>query len=288
MNTMNDDTKAAAITACPVGCAMILDIFGNSNLPLEYFADPLTSFWLLSHAVNICDIHAESNTQQLALEHAADHADIARAIVRNPAFAWWYEPIDASAQVWLPHRRPYENALLPNQLDSFEPGSWRPPHSPRLVPNTILQTTSTLKGTTTSDVTAYALYSADHIAEFPLAAWRITFRQEVKVWEINHPSDWHRLCTIYPAHCEDGRLIPDWPSIAADWDGVHISVGGVLSCDQVRFEQDGEWSMLNFWHSEHTQWLRRLDIAGERMGDFQREFYRVNLARYPYPGFRLD
>ena len=45
--------------------------------------------------------------------------------------------------------------------------------------------------------------------------------------------------------------------------------------------------MLNFWYSEHTQWLRRLDIAGERMGEFQREFHTVNLARYQYQGFRI-
>ena len=83
----DEKMSAAAIMACPVGCAVILDIFENSHLPLEYFADPLTRFRLLSHAVDICDIHAESNAQQLALEHAADHADIARSIV-PPPYTW--------------------------------------------------------------------------------------------------------------------------------------------------------------------------------------------------------
>ena len=82
-------------------------------------------------------------------------------------------------------------------------------------------------------------------------------------------------------------MVPDWRSVAVDWDGVHLSLGGVLSCEQARYEQGVEWSMMRWWHTERMLWLRRLDIAGERMVDFQREPHEVNLPRYPYHGFRL-
>ena len=91
VSMMTDEIKAQALLASPVGCALLLDISHNSHLPLEYFADPMVSFWLLSCAVDWSDIRSELNARELALEHAQDHADLARRIVENPAFAWWYD-----------------------------------------------------------------------------------------------------------------------------------------------------------------------------------------------------
>ena len=91
----------------------------------------------------------------------------------------------------------------------------------------------------------------------------------VEVYEINGPEDWHRLCVAYPAHdFEDGRLVPDWGAAAADWDGVHLSLGGLLSCEQNRRESAEGWSMHESWHAETTFWLRHLDAECERMPDY--------------------
>ena len=284
---MTIEIKAQALLASPVGCALLLDISHNSHLPLEYFADPMVSFWLLSCAVDWSDIRSELNARELALEHAQDHADLARRIVENPAFAWWYDPVDVEIQVWTSPQMPGERLVYPERMETFDPESWRYPYSGGSVPDTSGQGTSTFRGGTTSEVMAYAIYSADHVAGFPLAAWRLEFQQEVRVWEINHPSDWHRLCSQYPGRARDGRLVPDWKSVAVDWDGVHLSLGGVLSCEQARYEQDGEWSMMRWWHTEQTKWLRKLNITGQQMVDFQREPHEVNLPRYPYRGAQL-
>ena len=287
VSTMTIEIKAQALLASPVGCALLLDISHNSHLPLEYFADPMVSFWLLSCAVDWSDIRSELNARELALEHAQDHADLARRIVENPAFAWWYDPVDTETQVWVSPQFAGDRLLHPERMEPFDPESWRTPNSGWSTPGTWTQETSTLRGGTTSQVMAYAIYSADHIAGFPLPAWRVEFQQEMRVWEINHPSDWHRLCSQYPGRARDGRLIPDWKSVAIDWDGVHLSLGGVLSCEQARYEQGGEWSMMKWWHTEQTKWLRELDITGQRMVDFQREPHEVNLPRYPYRGAQL-
>ena len=91
----------------------------------------------------------------------------------------------------------------------------------------------------------------------------------VKIYELNGPEDWHRLCVAYPAHdFEDGRLVPDWGAASGDWDGVHLSLGGLLSCDQRRVESAEGWSMHEFWHVEQTFWLRAVDATCERMPDY--------------------
>ena len=225
VSMMTNDIKARALLASPVGCALVLDVFHNSHLPLEYFADPLTSFWLLSCAVDWYDIRSESNARALALHDAQEHADLAWRIVENPAFAWWYDPVDLEDQVWVSPQFPGDRLLHPERIEPFDPESWRYPNHAGSVPDTSVQNTSTFGGGTTSEVMAYAIYSADHIAGFPLPAWKVEFRQEVRVWEINHPSDWRRLCSRYPDRARDGRLIPDWKPVAIDWDGVHLSPG---------------------------------------------------------------
>ena len=46
--------------------------------------------------------------------------------------------------------------------------------------------------------------------------------------------DWHQLCVRYPAKRRDGGLTVNWGSAARDWDGVHLSLGGLLSGEQAR------------------------------------------------------
>ena len=84
----------------------------------------------------------------------------------------------------------------------------------------------------------------------------------VRVFEVHGPEDWNRLCVRYPAKgTKDGPpdpewLVPDWGAAAAEWDGVHVSLGGLLTTEQVRYESTGGVSMLLFTESELTYWLR--------------------------------
>ena len=275
-------TRAKALLGSPAGCAVLLDIASNPDLPLDRFAEPLTSFWLTSSAMDWCDIHHESNAQALALMAAQDKLELALRITEHPDFAWWYEPFDPTAQIWVSPQWPGHRRLFPDAYARFAPESWRSPTRRGSAPSPAAQVSSTLRGNTTSQITAYALYSADHVAGFPLPAWRLAFRELPRVLEINQPSDWHNLCLQCPDQASDGRLIPNWQTASEEWDGVHITIGGVLSCEQNRFEQNGEFSEMRWIHTEATYWLKRLDVTGTRLPDFEREPHELFLRRYPY------
>jgi hypothetical protein len=59
--------------------------------------------------------------------------------------------------------------------------------------------------------------------------------------------------------------VPDWGAAAEDWDGVHMSFGGLLSSEQARYESPEGWSMHNWWHTECTYWLRSLATNARRL-----------------------
>jgi hypothetical protein len=89
----------------------------------------------------------------------------------------------------------------------------------------------------------------------------------VKVYEIDGAMAWHELCARYPSvgksdsatpdfSQDDGRLTPDWPAVAIDWDAVHMSFGGLLLSEQVRVESGVGWTYQWSWNIEQTMWLR--------------------------------
>jgi hypothetical protein len=116
------------------------------------------------------------------------------------------------------------------------------------------------------------------------------------VWQIDEPADWLRLVERYPRpasaphsgwelpgpnqHVGEiapllrvphqrgvrdriaGHVLPDWAAVAADYDGVHLSWAGFLTTEgYVGDLVDGSVSMLRYWGSERTLWLR--DVFGD-------------------------
>ena len=287
---MTPEEKAKNLLSAPLGCAVIMDMVANENLELELFAEPLASFWLAASAVHFCDPRDPECTErrQMAIDLAQHHAALANDLVTSPAFAWWWADLDASSQIWVSPQMPngQNNPPEPAVPEPFAPEQWRTPRpSNDLWPDTYAQKTSTLVGATTSDVMAYALYAGDHISAFPLAAWSVQFPPDVRVFEIHSPADWHALCQAFPRHAPDGRLVPAWERVAQRWDGVHLSLGGMLSCDGVPVYNGEEWSMMEFWHSEITRWLRRIEVSGTRLPAFERTPHRLDarFRRFPYP-----
>ena len=54
--------------------------------------------------------------------------------------------------------------------------------------------------------------------------------------------------------------MPDWKRVAHDWDGVHLSWAGMLTCEGHVIDVPALGSdvvtMLRFWFTERTLWLR--------------------------------
>ena len=284
---MTNEEKTQAMLGSPAGCALLLDVSANLHLPLERFAEPRVSFWLAAMAVDFVDVNRDAGWQKIALREARAFEDLARQVVSHPAFDWWWDPVDLACQVWASPQMPRGPDGDPPEPRPFAPERWRAPRAKEqdsrvLNPDTGQQITSTLRAGSTSELTAFAVGAADHVCTFPLAAWRVRVEQDARVREISHPADWHALCLDFPHRASDGRLVPNWRAVSGVWDGVHLTLGGMLSCEQARYERDGEWSMMQFWHSEQTWWLNRLAASGERMPDLTRDHNRQNMNSYPY------
>ena len=72
-----------------------------------------------------------------------------------------------------------------------------------------------------------------------------------------------------------GEVLPDWGAVAEDWDGVHVSVGGLVTAHGVAVGSVESWSTVRGWNAEATLWLRwafaratLLDLAQLPAGDF--------------------
>ena len=224
---------------------------------------------------------------------ANEKADQARAIIEHPATDWWFEPLDLNRQAWL---------SVNWEVDKFIYGTppntdkWTRPQNPsgpweRYAQKPIgNQSTSTLYGPRlTSELIAYDDRVGDFWCQFPLAWWAMRFPQDARVFEIHGPSDWHELCVRYPAIYEDdGRLVPNWGAVSEEWDGVHLSLGGLLTTEQARYESSAGWTMLEYWHAEQTYWLRSLDVESTRLPDYDRttpedyeDYKGFNFPRFP-------
>jgi hypothetical protein len=115
----------------------------------------------------------------------------------------------------------------------------------------------------------------------PWASWRLQVPHSARIFEIDGPLAWHDLCLRYPAKGirdrsrpdfsgDDGQLVPNWSAVAADWDAVHLTFGGLLTSEQVRIESAAGWTYHWDWDAEQTMWLRWLFTASERMPDHER------------------
>ncbi len=107
----------------------------------------------------------------------------------------------------------------------------------------------------------------------PPHAWKVTVTESARVLEINSPAAWFALAHAYPGAREafryspqysprivrpagSSRLDPDWSKVSQDWDGVHVSVGGWMTAEDVPYESAGVTTELRGWNMESTVWFR--------------------------------
>ncbi|MGH3905429.1 MAG: hypothetical protein ACRDTE_14755 [Pseudonocardiaceae bacterium] len=185
--------------------------------------------------------------------------DAAEQLVRAPGARWWWDPLDRERQTLLSGVLPGmpEAASWQVDLDVLATADWR---APRQV------TTSTM---VSAHMPAVELCDPEVIDRLPqpLGCWRTIVPADATVYEVGSPDDWRQLCERYPREIPlpaefrkwgaNARavLVPDWPSVAADWDGLHLCIGGLLSTAGLPIHT-GEWvCLLEDVDTEFTTWF---------------------------------
>jgi hypothetical protein len=130
----------------------------------------------------------------------------------------------------------------------------------------------------------------------PISRWRLPVRSGTRLWRIDRPTDWVRLVETFPRTATrphagwelpgpnqhrrdvarlagtpgqhgvrtalDHHVLPDWTALSREYDGVHLSWAGFLTTEgYVSDLPGGGATMLRYWSSERTLWLR--DVFGD-------------------------
>ena len=130
----------------------------------------------------------------------------------------------------------------------------------------------------------------------PISRWRMPINPGARVWNVDHPADWVRLVETFPrvatephagwelpgpnqhkrdvAHLAaipaqhgvrtvvDRHVLPDWDAVSSEYDGVHLSWAGFITTEGFVSDLGHRGAtMLRYWSSERTLWLR--DVFGE-------------------------
>ena len=273
MDSSCTDQRVDDIIRSPLGCLFLLEVDAIGLMP-EALADPQTCFWLAYEDLLTLDRNNSSGNPFIVaevLERGRALAPLARSIVEHPGTSWWFEDIDLNHQLWLAH-----DGVPPNTE------GWTPPTSPpdrweRYAQKPYsLQCTSTLYGNTVSVLASNNMRAGPYMGKVTLACWHVQVDSDVQVYEVHGPRDWHELCVRYPStfftgSYDEDRLVPDWGAAAVDWDAVHLSFGGLLTCEQRVYELDGNWSKHETWHAEQTYWFTSIETLGSRLPDHHRD-----------------
>jgi hypothetical protein len=108
----------------------------------------------------------------------------------------------------------------------------------------------------------------DGFGDTDAVVWPLAVAGTARVLEIDGPQAWQRLVTAYPRPATatyrhtwawtgwDGEwLVPRWPAVARDWDGVHLSVAGYLSTAGRALPAGPARTLLAGWNPDETYWL---------------------------------
>ncbi len=203
----------------------------------------------------------------ILLAHGPSLRQFADHLLDAPATADWFANLDRKRQAWIaPSDRPPDPISFSPDLHQFGAGITKPRRA---------LWTSTSIDNCPSGWIAYLRWGEDH-QEPPYHPWRLQVPSSARVYEVHGPQVWHNLCLAYPAPSSLAYAIPtpkdliepEWEAVAHNWDGIHLSLGGLLTTERVRWgEPGGAQSHLFGWNVESTVWLRWLFDRAERLPD---------------------
>jgi hypothetical protein len=254
-----DEIEGAAegVLACPVGCAFVAAV-ERARISAGEAVAPSRAFGLAAAAMQMLRPWGAEHEEavRMALERGERLGALAHDLVSDADAGWWWDPVDREAQVWLGEEAfpASAEAGVAGSNPRWEgyaerPVGWR-------VTSTVRDGGSSLEAAVAHGVGDWNFDRVRRGVVEPLGSG-------LRVFEVNGAEDWHALCVAHPATNSDGSspagegaLVPDWASVGAEWDGVHLSFLGVLTTPFVRVSSEVGSSMLWSWGAEQTIWLR--------------------------------
>jgi hypothetical protein len=178
---------------------------------------------------------------------------------------WWHD-MDRERQVWVGSAaEPPDQLLMVVDLD--------PMHAEASKPKRAFWTS-----TVDPAVVSPWLEWPEGMLSGPSHLWRVAVSTAARVAEIHTPAEWSSFARTYAgAHRAfrwsgrpqsppgSARTDPDWSKVAEDWDGVHLSVGGLLTAQDVPYRSDGVTTELRGWDMESTAWFRWSFDSADRL-----------------------
>jgi hypothetical protein len=90
----------------------------------------------------------------------------------------------------------------------------------------------------------------------PWSTWEVQApREAVSVLEITGAREWAGFVAAY-ADEHRGLIYPDWRRVAADHDGVHLTLSAVVATQGFNFPTPAGITAATYWDIESTLWLR--------------------------------
>jgi hypothetical protein len=254
----------------------------------SWFTDPLALLASVARA-------AEQWEPPLPDDQAELLRPLAEAVASAPAASWWWEPADLRNQRWVGcdhHRTLARGGDVAGAVEAAEEDAAAEdqamardralaPPGRRGGAEVIVTGTwwsGPLGGTVWTsrgnigDLSAVGLACAeDPLGEEEFEVWAVGIDPAARVYEVHEPGDWGRLAATHPKDVTASRrhdwsrwtgregqwILPDWRSVAAQWDGVHVSVAGYLSAARMAVEiGGGAATLLAGWDADQTLWLR--------------------------------
>ena len=272
MESRTDDW-ADRLLRSPVGCCFLLTI-ERDQIPVGLAVTPPQAFVRAAIALNVANPWSPSFERDvraaLSLRSRLEH--VAHQVAAHPDSGWWTAPFDRTRQVLVTSdeletvssRTGSSRRNLRWEDYAQRPAGWR-------ITSTLHERYSCLD----------AVISG-HVGDWESSSAYPRFEAEVdesaRVLDIVGPADWHALCVAHPRTNRDpqspagvGTLVPDWTSVATQWDGVHLTFMALLTAPFVRHNSAAGATMLWSWDTEGTWWLPgRFVRAGPPLGTVDR------------------
>lgn len=236
----------------------------------------------------------------VALRLAPDRRPLAEAVARRLAGVW-SAPLDPAGQVWFTDDEPFEPDRSGGPGGRAGATGWAPLGSPRRPCDAWVTATWQGLWTATAPGDRLAAHMADtwEMFRLPVTRWRLLPDPGARVLELDGPDAWAALASDHPlarrvrpesswevpgvnppppgvrdlAALPGQRAVrttmrhfvePDWDSVAAEWDAVHLTWSGFLLAEGTAVDLGGgDVAMLRNWRSERTLWLNPVLAAAE-------------------------